>query len=204
MRSESPTSSEPIGGAGYALDGWETNPNVPLGGVYADIYNYSPWVQQGSLVDAFVMLADNDAHWAQVGWIEHPNGIRSSFYEARQANGQIDENVYLTPYPEGSTHLYEVLYNNTPGYYTFYIDGQLLIEFQLGFTPTNAQEFGEVHNWKDQMAGSTSQFEVFADAHVYQGGWRTFSGGGYDQSDWWGNDTYSATQDWIWDQRCSS
>ncbi|MHB1527670.1 MAG: hypothetical protein ACYCZN_15600 [Candidatus Dormibacteria bacterium] len=198
-----PSSSTPLSYGWF--DGWQYN-DGNLGGVYADIYNYSPWVQSGSMVASWVMLASsNGLYWAQIGWLEDPGGYRYTFYQGRDTNGVYHQDLTILPFGVGTTQLYEVLYNNTPGKYTLYIDGTLYATLSLGFTPSSAQNYGEVHNEKDQMPGSQSTLEVFSDAHVYAGGWRNFGGSAYNEApSWWGNDPYSTTEDWIWDNRCSS
>ncbi|MHB8311778.1 MAG: hypothetical protein ACYDD0_00520 [Candidatus Dormibacteria bacterium] len=187
----------------YELNGWQYN-GSGLGGVYGDIYNYSPWVQQGSVVAAWVMLA-NGGHYAQIGWLEDPNNDRFTFYQAVSTSGQIIENLTMSPYPIGSTQQYEVLYNNTPNEFSVFVNGTQLNAFPLGFVPNSAQNYAEVHNLKDQMPGTFGQFEVFSGVHVYQSGWRNFNGAPHDaQPSYWGNDAYSSTEDYVWDQRCSS
>lgn len=164
----------------------------------------APWVQRGSVVASWVML-DSWASYAQIGWLEDPGGYRYTFWQAVSSSGQLYQDTTILPFQVGTTQHYEVLYNNTPGKFTLYIDGTLYQTLSLGFTPSQAQNYGEVHNKKDQIPGSQSTLEVFSNAHVYSGGWQKFNGAAYDEAtSWWGNDPYSTTQDWIWDNRCSS
>ena len=75
----------------------------------------------------------------------------------------------------------------------------------VGLVRNVAENYGEVHNWKDQMPGSTSTTGVFSGAPVYSGGWLNFGGPGHnDERSWWGNYYPTTTEEFIWDKRCSS
>jgi GDSL-like Lipase/Acylhydrolase family len=85
-----PTSG-PSGGPG---------PFAPVGGVYADVLNCSPWVEPGSNVSAWVMLeqfGDANSH-IQAGWLENSGGSRTTLVELQdgvtQARAAFGESQY--------------------------------------------------------------------------------------------------------------
>ena len=65
-------------------------PSSTPGGVFADILNYSPWVEPGSLATAWTMLTlDKHNAWAQIGWIEfHPLDGEGMFLRTDQETTQ--------------------------------------------------------------------------------------------------------------------
>ena len=69
--------------AGWVRSGGGTTP----GGVYAQIYNYSPWVSgpADDTTSAWTMLDDGPS-WVQVGWIEFPGTDRRTFVQVLSPN----------------------------------------------------------------------------------------------------------------------
>jgi hypothetical protein len=94
-RTRPPTSAEPGITGDYRLGDNGTQPApttgptsgpgpfAPLGGVYANVLNCSPWVEPGSDVSAWVMLQQfGDANsYVQAGWLENAGGRRTSLVE---------------------------------------------------------------------------------------------------------------------------
>ena len=114
------------------------------------------------------------------------------------------------PQPTGSYPYYTVLYNNTPGQFTFQVAGAAWpwsgYSVTAGFTPTTSLIFGETANQNSQIPGRVSDAEGFYDAHYYHYGyWTELAGsvfasipsfGGYDGP-------YYGTTFYIRDKACA-
>lgn len=191
----------------FRFDGWYRDPGTTVGGVYSDIYNYSPWVYyisaQASAVAAWTMvdLSSNANTWAQVGWVEFPLGKRYVFTQTNN-NGNLITH-YFSPKPINSQAYYTTLYNNTPGHFSYQVSGSTIEVDPAGFTPNEGQNFGETHSFADQMPGGYNQNEYFNDTHIYySGGWHNFSGTVADSSSAYGYSHPSSTEMLIWDKAC--
>jgi hypothetical protein len=186
-------------------DGWHRNPGGTVGGVYSDIYNYSPWVYyinpSNSYVSSWVMVTNGD-FYAQVGWIEMPRGARDVFTETFDHNG--DDVRYFSPKPINSQSYYTVLFNNTPGEFTYEVNNSVIDASTASFTPNEGFVSAETHTKSDQMAGGYNQNEYFNDTHMYySGGWHNFSGTvENDLPSDYGDSVPSGTQLLIWDRAC--
>jgi hypothetical protein len=175
-----------------------------IGGVYALILNYSPWVHPGSDVSAWVMLQrKNEAgDHEQIGWIEGPNyprsGDRNTLVESAHrdtcpaflgplcgvyiANERCDLHPAelhcvrpLRTEPIGTYSLYKVLWNSEQ--FRFYVNGKEVAHAPAYFEPNEAIIAAETHSLADQMPGTPTEPETFTDAHVYiNGHWQPFNG----------------------------
>jgi hypothetical protein len=175
-----------------------------IGGVYARILNYSPWVHSGSDVSAWVMLQREHeaADHEQIGWIEGPNypksGDRNTLIESAHANTCSNplglfcgtyiprERCDLHPVelhcirplgtePIGTYSVYTVLWNHAQ--FRFYVNGREVARSPAYFEPNEAVLAAETHNLADQMPGTPTEPETFTDAHVYiNGHWQPFHG----------------------------
>jgi hypothetical protein len=175
-----------------------------IGGVYARILNYSPWVHPGSDVSAWVMLQREHeaADHEQLGWIEGPNypksGDRNTLIESAHADTCSNplglfcgtyiprERCDLHPVelhcvrplrtePIGSYTVYTVLWNRSE--FRYYIDGRQVAHSPAYFEPNEAVLATETHSLADQMPGTPTEPETFTDAHVYiDGRWQPFHG----------------------------
>jgi hypothetical protein len=172
-----------------------SGPFAPLGGVYAELLNCSPWVETGSYVSAWVMLqqfGDGNDH-IQIGWEEFAGGRRETLVElqdptdAKENPGKPFENC------DDPSTLHELWCASSPlpaapvGSYTYYTieyhpetNQFLLYTQQIGkprvlvakvssveFRPNQANMFGETHSNYDQMPGTPEGPEVFQKAEVY-------------------------------------
>jgi hypothetical protein len=185
------------------FDGWERDTvGVTVGGIYAAILNYSPWVYSGNLSTAWTMLAYLGDNWAQIGWIEYAGGVRYTVIQWTIGPNNA-RTKYLGPQSVGSTSTYTVLYNNTPGDFTFQVNGSTVDLETASFGPTKGENYGEIHTRADQMAGATQAHENFSNAHIYINGWQAFSGAGYsDDTSIFKYSVLSTTQTQIWDVAC--
>lgn len=193
----------------YRWDGWRRFPDTTVGGVYSDIYNYSPWVHYISANESDVSawtalgLTTNSGDYAQVGWLEYPHGLRYVFTET-STNGNFFDNFY-NPEPINSNNYYTTLYNNTPGYFTYQVKGTTIDTEKANFAPNYSIVSGETHSLADQMPGGYNQNEYFSDTHIYySGGWHNFSGSAYNSSSDYGYSIPSSTQMLIWDKACAN
>lgn len=197
-------------------DGWTRDVTGQyLGGVYADIKDYSPWVSRyngsstESSVVAWVMLTDATRQWwAQVGWLEYPGTSRHTF-EQTFGPGYNVPYTHLDPSePINSFIYYDVLYGNAgPGIFSFTYNGSLSSdEDSPSFTPAGAQSAGETLSNADQMPGgyqSYAWYETFKDSHIWLGSsWQAFNGN-YTNPGWpYGGYKANSTEFDIADNRC--
>ena len=103
--------------------GWYNQLGSTVGGVGANIYDYSPWVNYPN-VTAWTMVSRGGTTWAQVGWEENPYNIRYTFDQWTH-DGTYSENDFFGS-AAGQTHRYTTLYGNIPGDFSFLYDGGLL------------------------------------------------------------------------------
>jgi hypothetical protein len=189
------------------FDGWYRIPGGTVGGVYSNIYNYSPWVHYisstASAVVAWTMVTRNDASvWAQVGWLEYPVGKRYTFDQTFNGSGQPRTEMYA---PDGvnTSSYYTTLYNNPSGDFGFYKDGKLIDSTHAAWTPNEGQNFGEAKSTADQMAGGYQNPETFGDTHIYySGGWHSFNGTSAMTKSYYGGLKIDAYTMQIWDDAC--
>lgn len=185
-------------------DGWYRSSSGTVGGVYSDILNYSPWVEPNNEVMAWTMLNNGGSNWAQVGWWEYAGGTRSTFVQWTTSPGHWSTKFW-TPQSVGSYSYYTTLYGNTPGDFTFEVNGSTIDKETASFTPNDAQNYGEIHTLADQMPGGYNANEVFKATNVYIGGWQSFSGTSTNSSStYFGESNVSSTQRNIWDWACST
>jgi hypothetical protein len=195
------------------FDGWYRNTGATnVGGIYAGILNYSPWVYpyDGSNVgvSAWTMLTGSGSgeRWAQIGWVEYPYGVRYTFVQWTNSAGSGVTTHLYSPQPVGSTTTYTTLYGNTAGDFTFEAGSIKDLE-QATFTPTGAQNFGETATLASQMPGGYNYFEEFTGAHMWinGSGWVAFNGtiDNY-SSTYFGNYQSGSQVDGIWDRTCST
>lgn len=156
---------------GNFFDGWYRNASL-VTGVQSYIYSYSPYVYGASTV-AWVMLApyvgSGAQDRAQVGWLQHTNGVRKTFiqftyYEAGTGTFKVKTLEDWAPQTIGLYASYQVEYNTSTGYTEFWYQGQKIYQTPASFTPQSAQTSAEVLNQKSQMPGgygSSSDYEWF-------------------------------------------
>lgn len=164
-------------GATY-FAGWTRNNAGAPGGVYSNILNYSPWVQPNSVVVGWSMLNRGTTQWAQVGWLEYAGGTRKTFVQWTTSPG-VTQTKYFNPQPTGQSTYYTVLYNNTPGKFTFQVNNSTITTETATFSPDSAQISGETKTLASQMPGGVYSGEVFGDSHIYLGSWSNFSGSNF-------------------------
>ncbi len=191
-----------------------------MGGVYSNIRNYSPWVDYFSsfpFSSAWVMVTTtNQQNYAQVGWYKEDYlsspAIYRVFAEWTTQLNNLDSAVQvLSTYSPtvGVWDYYTVLYNNTPGKFTFRHEGvDLITPVTAAFIPTQGQSLAETHSRKSQMAGgyNSSSHEQLSDVRIwYNNGWKVFNGtrgvtepGIHEASIW------STTRVDTWDKACAN
>lgn len=174
--------------------------HATVGGIYARVRNYSPWVETGPgsySVSAWVALQDctkpgsggcNGEELAQIGWRERPYGQRDTLVESNfpgpalvsdcnpQAvgstvgTGTLTCNSVPTPAQPELYTYYTVLYGYEPGRFTFYVNGQKVASGPAKFVPHQADVIGETKLASDQMPGDANDPEIFEDIHVFVNG----------------------------------
>lgn len=198
------------------MDGWENYQGQRVGGTYAGILNYSPWVQSGYATVAWTMVDHNqtaaNCDLAQVGWYEGAGGDRHTFIEWNgdppSCTEVLDKNY--DPYSIGDNIVYQVLYDNTPGEFTFWSNGVAIGEQSANWSnaPDDAQQFGEIKTLASQMPGGSNSdaHEDISDAHIYySGGWNNMNGTDYNANTTdFGIYRSDNTDINIWDKACPS
>lgn len=111
------------------------------------------------------MLNNGGLNWAQVGWWESPYGHRYTFVQWTPTVGRAQTHFYSS-LPEGQSSYYTVLYNNTPGQFTFQAGGNTVDRESASFTPNGAQEFGEINTLASQMPGAFYAPEDFSNTEL--------------------------------------
>jgi hypothetical protein len=207
----------------YYFDGWQYNGGSnTIGGVYSSIWNYSPFVDPAAdWTYAWVMLTRDhqpgaDAPLAQVGWMQWASGARHTMVMWHNPGGGYSYTYTDPPKAVNTYSSYEVLYNNTPGYLTFYVAGTNVYSVANFFVPSEAQVYGETHSFHSQMPGghqSSLYYEDFLSSQYWLGSWKTFLPGaqiydvdqnGYSESLYFGHTNPSSGGNLsIWDWDCA-
>jgi hypothetical protein len=193
------------------------------GGIYGNIYNYSPYVSSSSSSDftsQWVML-DNGNEWAQIGWYESPGSVRHTFVQFNDP-GVSEWTNFFSPFTINSDPEYEVDYNPScpsVGCFAFYAQGTWMTGSAHNWTPDDAQSYSEIHDKASQIPGGYDKTSYAVGLHVWynagsSGSWHSMNGldgvstgsGGAGPS--WdnvsgkgttGNSSYSS-----WDSACSN
>jgi hypothetical protein len=184
--------------------GWYRVPGGTVGGVLADIYDYSPWVNNGVGVSAWTML-NNGGQYAQIGWVEYLYNYRVTFVQFTH-DGTYTENEYFGS-AAGQTHRYTTLYNNIPGDFSFLYSGSLMEHDHATFVPNEAEMHGENQTAANQMPGAVQLHETFRNAQIwFNGAWNSYAGSRTIQpfgTPYYNVTSSSATSADIWDSACT-
>jgi hypothetical protein len=186
----------------HHFDGWTANQNgATPGGAYGNITIYDPFVNYVN-TSGWVMLNLNGTAWAQVGYLAKVGspGPITGFTEYQA----LAYDHYEFPLPAGNPLEFKVLYENTPGEFTYFVNGSQKHWNGDGFVPNQAQNYGELQGISDQMLGAPNVHVFFSNMHVYFGSWQNFSGS--TNSDIFGLNWDSTSQIEIWESAtvCSS
>ena len=195
-----------------SFDGWNRRPPSTPGGVYANIWNYSPWVSRfngssdKSVVAAWVMLA-NGPYYAQIGWLEYPGGTRHTFEQVNGPSTSQPVTNFDPTYGVNSYTYYTVLYGNAgSGVYSFrYAGNTSKFQFLGGFAPLEGQNYGETQSNADQMPGGHESYywyETMTDVNIWIGGWQAFNGNYSTGGTPYGGYKAGAKEIDIYDTRC--
>jgi hypothetical protein len=185
------------------LSYWKNTQSSTVGGVYANIYNYSPWISNASGTagpnendSAWTAVAQDLNNFAQVGWMEYAGN-----HVGGSGTGPYVRDVFAQIWTSGSpvTQWWPAETQDTSTYYTtffapgssngtlsFEVNGSLLslnstllLASIVGWTPTWSQIGGEVHNLADQLPGDarSGKNELFEDSSYYaSGSWHGYYG----------------------------
>lgn len=168
-------------------------------------------------VTSWTMLIDPPSRWAQIGWLERLDDERSTLIQYHDGGGDLRTFLLLPGEPVGSSPEYKVEWypatSVTPRAVSFFINGGQVHNDDAGFTPTEAQQAGEIKTLASQMPGGTSEKERFRNANVrvLNEDWQAFAGtpavvdeDGNDASTYFGAEKISTTELQIWDKFCST
>jgi hypothetical protein len=172
--------------------------------VYANIYNYAPYVASGN-VFGYVMLRSLDgSKYAQVGWNQGLQGHRWTLIEWTH-DGTWTRHA-ASPQAVGTFSYYTMLYNNTPGKFSFQVNSTTLETQDAQFSPNASEIMGEVQTGSSQMPGGSGQTERFYDSHKFtNGAWHSYDGSIFNSNgSWYSNSKTSVLNDAVWDKACSS
>jgi hypothetical protein len=202
---------------------WGMSNGDKVGGVYSNIWNYSPWVYPvvNNFSTSWALLTyehavNRDADWAQAGWLEFRNGERHTFFQTH-AVGQSPLTYFDAPtYPVNTYVYYDTLEDYYPGYISFRVAGVNFEKIPDWFWPTEAQVSGETLSLADQMPGgyhSAGTYEDLFDSSYYLNfAWHGFlpgaqifnmnQGGGDESSHFGHTNPASGNNLSIWDKAC--
>ena len=163
---------------------------TPLGGVEAEIYEYSPWVDSADTagMSMWAMLWNRTyGDYAQIGWLEQPGGNRHVFYQEFTAGGYRPGNTFPAD-PINSWSYFKVLFNPTTEYggnYSFYDNGKDWWDSFYDWWPNDSQIEAEQQDQATQMPGTPHNTGQVGSAEYYApagaGTWQQFFGPMYDQ-----------------------
>jgi hypothetical protein len=189
----------------FYQDGW-TRPNAgAVGGVYANILNYSPWVQPGrpQTTDWTMVYQQFSTNHAQLGWWEDAGGARHTYLEWTH-DGTYSQH-FKDPYATGSYTYYDTEDHPNGSSFVFYTAGSFWESQTAQWAPDSGAAAGEVWTSASQMPGGYNNPETSNDAHIYLGSWQSFSGSKLnDNGAWYGNTITQPYNVAIWDVWCSS
>lgn len=206
--------------------GWQVNGDgETIGGVYARIFNYAPYVDpghRGDFVYTWTMLTvdhplGTDAPYVQIGWVQFANGERHTMEQWKKVGEPPQTRFVDPPQPVNTYSYYDVLFNYRPGAFSFMVGGKdLHDDLRAWFTPTQAQIYAETLSLASQMpgGGDPSSHEDLLDSSYYMhGAWRSFMPGavihvndlrGRDDSRYFGHtDPVSGGDLSVWDRACA-
>ncbi len=199
------------GFGGFA--GTQKTPAVTPDGVRVDTLEYSPYVNEGSEVTAWVMLvrlAGTPNLYAQVGWYRSKDsGVydRSVFIQYTLSDGE-KYTQHFPPATVGTYTTYKVDWSASTNTFRFFQEANVLRSAFLLWDPDTYEIYGETHQYGDQMPGGTGSHMVF-DNTVYsvQGNsdwWGLGSPAGTNQDNWYGADRIDSSRYEVWDRACAS
>jgi hypothetical protein len=151
---------------------------VAATGIYSSIYTYSPWVVNGSISYAWVMLGGNGSyHWAQVGDYEVVGGVRHTTIQYAWSSTEVHQ-IDLAAQTLGSSVPMEVTYNTGTMYFDFLVNSVLKAHVHItAWVPAGGTIASEISTFATQMMGATTVNEVFNLNQIqYSGAWHTFNG----------------------------
>ena len=207
--------------AGWNVDGR----GQTIGGVYARIFNYVPYVDpvsQGDFVYTWTMLTVDhplgaDAPYVQVGWVQFANGERHTMEQWKKV-GEPPLSRFVDPPQASNTYsYYDVLYNYRKGNFTFMVGGRdLHDDLPAWFIPTRAEVYAETLSLASQMPGGRdpgSRQDLLDSSYYMNGAWHSFMPGatinvndirGRDDSQYFGHSSPLSGGDLsIWDTACT-
>ena len=207
----------------------DTNYPSSYGGIYGNIFEYSPYVYDSSnsadgedYTSQWIML-DNGNDWAQVGWFEYPGNERYTWVEFNDPGHSSWDN-WFPSYSINSTIKFQITYQPTcpsDTCFSFFANNTSpqLTGSKYNWTPTDAQSNAETHDQASQIPGGYDDLpnSGASNLHVYypagsSGSWYTMSGetatswsGGSGSAPSWVNvSDPGTTQTWYydWDSAC--
>ena len=207
--------------AGWNVDGH----GQTIGGVYARIFNYVPYVDpvnNGDFVYTWTMLSVEhplgaDAPYVQIGWVQFANGERHTMEQWKKV-GEVPLSRFVDPPQPANTYsYYDVLFNHRSGNFSFMVGGRdLHDDLPAWFRPTRAEVYAETLSLASQMPGGRdpSFREDLLDSSYYMNGaWHSFMPGatinvndirGHDNSRYFGHTNPVSGGDLsVWDLACA-
>jgi hypothetical protein len=166
--------------------GWKSEwLGYTVGGTYAQILNYSPWVEpspnpltgSANASTAWVMVTHTSLNvYAQVGWIELAYGQRYTVTQHKPSPSSNPVTHFFQARPVGEYTYYTVLWNNPAWKFSYWVGSTMIFSEDYGFLPNRGDIASEITTYSSQMPGSSATWEALFDGHVYVGGWQNFNG----------------------------
>lgn len=196
-------------GTAYRIGFYQAVPSGYLGGIYASILNYGPYVFSGSVRSHAQLDNYSETRIAKIGWRELNDGSRYTYTQYHNSSGQLISNSFGA-YPEGTYDYYTVLFDQASNQITLRVNNLTYIEATASFTPTTGDVHGAISTLASQMPGGSGNKEWYNDSHIWKsstGSWVNFSGTGYEVGP--SASTYFARGGtspnyWIYDKACAS
>lgn len=183
-----------------AFDGWNNvvNSQCAVGGTYANFSLYDPFVINYDVSTWTMIDQAGTSNYAQVGYLAKPGspGPETAFSEYNAGPFTFDHYEFAMPTLWSAE--FKVLWGNTPGKITMYVNGALKRTDNAGFTPNEGEQFSEVQDWDNQGFGDASNHLRIWNSHIYVCGWGGFAGSAFtSNSSHWQNQWISYSE--IWD-----
>ncbi len=152
------------------------------------------------------MIANNAAGtYGQIGWLKLP-AERLNFSESNTSGGGFQQRL-MSPNSVGSSPAYKVTYGS--GTFQYFINGLLVdSDSAPSFGGCVSQNYAEIQNLANQMAGGYNNHELFTSAQVRRsdtGSWSYMNGTPTTTDPFlFSYSVVSSTQIEVWDNACAS
>ena len=190
-------------------DGWQRGLGSDIGGIYSQIFNYSPYVSTSGFSTQYVKLKASSLSnlEASLGWRQYDTA-RLTWGQYRLSSTSSLAFFTAPAQPLYTWTYYTVWYDRKyPGKLTFQVNGSTIAtRTNVQWVPRYSDAFGQITTQANQMPGGYADLSEFWDTHLwFNGSFKAYQGSQY-SSDWnkFGNvldgGSYNLS---IWDFACA-